>query len=483
MAPWVDPSSPPMVVGAEQTVTTGAFDPPADSVLVAVVAHNHYGTTTYNGSTWTISNNGTALTWELAVKRNNQDRGAAAAGAAIYVANLGAARTAMTVTASVVGTSGTADNPVLSLYVVRDADLADIIGAVSGGFSSSNTASLTTPGFAVEAADSLMIFGAVDYSASGPPTAPGMSIRNGTTASVISYLSGFEDGPTTAETSASATFNSASGSANWTWVGIEIRPGAATKQRGTITYVGAGAWATGTTSFTAAYPSGNAQGDCLLLTVHSRESATVLPNLSGWVKFGESAVGSGTVGSGTGPTRITYYARTVPAGGLSGSLSSGTLTGVTVCQAQITCYRVTGGNPAWSQLFATASVASGTTGRVATVPTGDNVFKSGDYAELCIGVPDDSIGDITVSSVSSTGATVGTPTQTAAVSKSSSANQISAKAYTAPVTAGPNTTTTTTVNYALTTSAETSGVSVVRLRALVDADAAVDTTKFFLSAA
>ena len=48
--PLTPAASPPMVVGAEATATTAAFDAPAGSVVVAVLGCNHYGQgTTYTG--------------------------------------------------------------------------------------------------------------------------------------------------------------------------------------------------------------------------------------------------------------------------------------------------------------------------------------------------------------------------------------------------------------------------------------------------
>lgn len=223
MPPTVHSSSPPLVFSETQSVSSASFDPPK-SVLVACVGNNQYGQgTNYQGSSWVMSNNGAALTWQQAVKRNNQDAGSARAGSAIYVAELSAARTGMTVSVAVSTTSGTAEYPFLKVYVVEGADVADIIGAVNGGWSPSNAATIS-PSVTVEAADSLIFYTVVDHSASGAPTENDANLTShaGTQASAISFLTGYEPGP--ASGSAETTVTSGAGTpVNWIWCAAEVR--------------------------------------------------------------------------------------------------------------------------------------------------------------------------------------------------------------------------------------------------------------------
>lgn len=226
MAPLTVATSPPLVAGSTTTATTASFNANAADVLVAVLGCNHYGTTTYSGETFTLSNSGVALSWQLAVKRSNQDRGAAAAGAAIYVAQVDTTRTGMTVGLSVSAAAGTVDTPVLSVYVVPGVDVADMIGAVGGGFSTTN--SLTTTGVSMEQADSLLFVAGIDYSAAGTPTSADLTVRAGTTSGALSYLTGYKSSPG-AGSSATANLDGAgTASVNWTWVAAELRAATAT---------------------------------------------------------------------------------------------------------------------------------------------------------------------------------------------------------------------------------------------------------------
>lgn len=219
-------TSPALVVGGATSATTASFDAPAGSLLVAVLGHNHYGTTTYTGSTWTMSNSGAALTWTLGVKRNNADRSAAAAGAAVYTAPVASARSAMTATASISAAAGTVDTPVLSLYVATGADLTTPVGATGGGFSTTNN--LTTTGVTLQQAGSLLLVSGMDYSASGTPTSSDLTIRAGTSAGAMSYETGYKSGGAAGSSATGNLDGAGTGAVNWTWVSAEIRAAADT---------------------------------------------------------------------------------------------------------------------------------------------------------------------------------------------------------------------------------------------------------------
>ena len=218
-------SSPAMVVAnGLTTVTTAAFDVPANSVVVAVVGCNHYGQgSTFTGETWTMGNSGTALSWSQAVKRSNQDRGAAAAGAAIYTAPVASARTGMTVSVTVAAAAGTAETPVLSVYVVPGANLSSPVGGVGGGFGTTNV--LTTTGVTMSASGSLLFVAAIDYSAAGAPTSSDLTVsgHTGSIASAISYMTGWKQGASAGASSTANLDGAGTSSVNWTWVAAEIK--------------------------------------------------------------------------------------------------------------------------------------------------------------------------------------------------------------------------------------------------------------------
>ena len=220
------PGTSPALVSADSltSVTTSTFNVPANSVLVAVVGCNHYGQgSTFTGATFTMSNNGAALSWSQAIKRTNQDRGAAAAPAGIYVAPVASARTGLTVTVSLTAAAGTVETPILAVYVIPGADLTTPVGGTAGGFSTTNN--LTTGAVTMSKAGSLVFVGAIDYSAAGAPTSSDLTIsgHTGTIASAISWLTGWELGAASGATVTSNLDAPGTSSVNWTWVAAEIR--------------------------------------------------------------------------------------------------------------------------------------------------------------------------------------------------------------------------------------------------------------------
>lgn len=217
-SPVVDASSPAVVTDPDlATVTTAAFNPVGPSLLVACLAASHYGTTTYSGTNWSVTNNSTALSWTELVKRSNADRGAAASDAAIWAAVLPSGRTGMTVTATATPVTGSCDAIVLSLYVVTGAQIGP---TGTGGFSTTN--SLTTTAITTSADNSLLFAVGNDYSESGAPTSSDLTLRAGDISGAISYITGYKSAGSAGSAATANLDGSGTSSVNWTWVVTEI---------------------------------------------------------------------------------------------------------------------------------------------------------------------------------------------------------------------------------------------------------------------
>lgn len=94
-----------------------------------------------------------------------------------------------------------------------------------------------------------------------------------------------------------------------------------------ITYVGAGAWVTGTTSLNPVIPNGCVEDDLLLMFVHHKAGTTpTTPNTpTDWTLESTFAGGTGSIADATGQTRYTVFSRRAPAG-----ITNGTSYNVTI---------------------------------------------------------------------------------------------------------------------------------------------------------
>ncbi|MFJ4551100.1 hypothetical protein ACIP4X_18045 [Streptomyces sp. NPDC088817] len=105
----------------------------------------------------------------------------------------------------------------------------------------------------------------------------------------------------------------------------------------TISYVGAGATASGASTVTPAYSATPQAGQLGILQVVSGHATDAIPSTpSGWTLAGTLSGGGGTFGAGTGPRRLTLFVREMRGGdaqpttaipsGSSGSVIAGTIT-------------------------------------------------------------------------------------------------------------------------------------------------------------
>jgi hypothetical protein len=209
MAVTIDASTPARVTG-QQVVTTATFDPPA-GVLVFCASGDDIT------RTWTVTNNGTALTWTTIANRNSGDSGGVNGNVQASYAVLPSARTGMTVT----GTYSVVNDSSVKVYVVTGADTASPIGAGAEG--SNSATPITTTAYTSQAAG-LSFVAYNDYNATGAPTSSDTTLDANTVAGQISFASGYK---TIGSVGASVTHNIQAPAAPLAnWVSFEIKPAA-----------------------------------------------------------------------------------------------------------------------------------------------------------------------------------------------------------------------------------------------------------------
>jgi hypothetical protein len=212
----VDASSPARVdkPGTGSAVaTTAAFDPPA-GVLVACCSGDG------DAQSFTMTNNGSALTWVEIGLRNSADPGGLSSAAQAFYAVLSAGRTGTTVTATYTQANDTS----FKVYVVTGADAADPLGGVAEG--STTTQNFTTTAFTAESASSLGFIVLCDFDALGSATATSTTMDASTISGQISSASGYK---TLGAAGSSSSFDVTAGGAAPTvnYVTFEIEPAGA----------------------------------------------------------------------------------------------------------------------------------------------------------------------------------------------------------------------------------------------------------------
>jgi len=209
----LDASTPARAHGGffSSSVATATFNPPT-SVLVACIASNGDAG---SGTTFSITNNGVGLAWNLIALRNRSDSGGLDGGAAAYYAILDAPRTGMTVTGS---TSYL--EPSLKVYVLNGVDTSSVIGGSTEG-SSSSTSSFTTGNFTIVRDGSLGFVSSSQFAKQAGPTSSDLTAdtRNGTS---MGAMSGYK---ALGAAASSANFNINPGGSPSTinWVSFEIK--------------------------------------------------------------------------------------------------------------------------------------------------------------------------------------------------------------------------------------------------------------------
>lgn len=230
--PSVSAASPPLVTSqpltgtSATTLTTAAFNAPANSVVVAMVSRD--GATT---EAPTYSTSGTALTWTVVGLRNQSDgagTGWVNASAGMTFAPIVTARTGMTVTASYA--TAAANQMALQVFLLTDVDMSDPLGAFLEG-SDANVTNVTTDPITLERTGSLMVAVLSGGKVTGQPSLggaiPASSDLTETAWNVGNELFGLQGYKTlgAAGTTATATASPplAGLSSNWNWIVAEFQ--------------------------------------------------------------------------------------------------------------------------------------------------------------------------------------------------------------------------------------------------------------------
>lgn len=235
------------------------------------------------------------------------------------------------------------------------------------------------------------------------------------------------------------------------------------------TYVAKGANALGTTSCTPGYPAGLAADDLILCAVQAREAASASASMpAGWTLLASVAGTFGTVGAGTGPTKMWWFTKDTVTGSESGTVTV-TVTSGTVCIAAMFAFRSATGafDIAWAS---GEDTSAGTTISAVCSPNGGlgaGWITAGDLLFGHIGKPI-TTGTISGQTFASSGLTMGATTEVWEYS-STNGNDLESTAWWGDVTSGTQSVSTVTASAAVGTS--TYGPALVlRLRDAVSND-------------
>lgn len=159
------------------------------------------------------------------------------------------------------------------------------------------------------------------------------------------------------------------------------------------------------TSIAPAYPAGLVEGDQLYLIIHSKPSTTAPSTPSGWSLVGTATGGGGSLGTSTGPTRMTVFTRAVPSGGV-GATQSVTLGSGSSAVAFMWAFHATGtGAQFEDETFGSWSKTSTSSTRYdGTIPGGLDLAQ-GDQAIVMVGATATDVGFILVDFLTATGVT------------------------------------------------------------------------------
>lgn len=210
-----------------------------------------------------------------------------------------------------------------------------------------------------------------------------------------------------------------------------------------LTHVGASAWVTPASAATVSptYPTGLADGDQVYAFLHIKPDTATVATPTNWTLIGSAAGGSGSLGVGTGITKVWAFKRTIPVGGgatLSGTAEAFTITGGDSPMGFMRAYRATGASIEWTETVASWSVATAST---TFGGTAGNAMILGvlDEITVIIGASDDQPGTsgLALTGLTASGATLGTLTQSpTGTAVNAQGNDIAATAYRVPVTLG-----------------------------------------------
>lgn len=236
----------------------------------------------------------------------------------------------------------------------------------------------------------------------------------------------------------------------------------------TISYVGAGGVASGTTTATASYPSTPTAGQLGVLQVVSGHPSDSIPSApSGWTLAGSASGGGGTFGSGAGPRRLTFFTRVMAGSDATPTTTLPSGTGAVIAANAVLLARSAGNGWRWDTVFGDDET-SGTGFSAAATDT--TAFAPGDFCWIGYGLP---LSTVTLSSqsASAAGVTFGTITSNRFTSSVTSGDGCRTSAASGLVSSG-----TATVAPTLTATLSASTVGIAGMLRLREASAAITAT-------
>lgn len=205
-----------------------------------------------------------------------------------------------------------------------------------------------------------------------------------------------------------------------------------------ISYVAAGALATGTTSASPAHPAGIAAGDLEVLQVVSGHPSNLTPTIpSGWALVEERVGGDpAAYGVGTGPRRLSVYARVFAAGDAAPTVQLVTGTNVFVAARTYALRRTAG--TGWRYAASSGEDTSSGTG-VSVVGADAMTWLGGDFVLQLLAVPT-STPTTSAEGIAATSVTFGATTERAddAVATGATARLVAASAAVSSVVGTPS---------------------------------------------
>jgi len=305
----VDASSPIRfsgVLASGGTTVSASFTAPANSLIVVCVESD--GATASQGTVTNAVTDSGGLAWTKQVERTvaeATDGGMSAIWTAPQVSSA-----ARTVTITHTRSSGADVRVTGKVYVVTGTSLAvDTVAAANEGGSATNNLTTTsiTPG-----GTGLLIAADCDWTAGGDANHEAGDLTQDTTfwAGLISVCDGHK--ACTEAVGVTANLNSGgTAAAQHKWCQVVVREPPVYPQ-----LRGVGAFGSGTTSFTAAVPTGGSApvaGDAMYIIMESSDSSTTAGTPTtpgGWSKLGENTIGAGA----TNVTTLTIFGKIAGAG-------------------------------------------------------------------------------------------------------------------------------------------------------------------------
>jgi len=190
-------------------VTTGTFSPGAGTVLVALVA-------SYNRTSPTMTNSGTALTWTMQQAVDN-----GGFSVSIYTAVNSSAQSNITATFEDLGTAYPI--PALKVYVLSGASTSSPVGTKGSGSSAAGSVGVDAGNTTV--ADAWAFTIGFDTDLNGSPSSSNMTASSAYNGTYVDAVAGYKTLTSSGSSMTTNLTRSGTLTNGWRWAQVEIKPG------------------------------------------------------------------------------------------------------------------------------------------------------------------------------------------------------------------------------------------------------------------